>query len=180
MRNDDSDMKIAGEFGEPIQTVTTDDVVDEFVVQKTNGNIEKARALGLVYAQRLIACTTAANSQKQLDEPAVITEQRKVLFSYAVSYVVNEFSPNSTLSHTTLAVFYDEIKKYEELYAQINNLGAISLYMLTGRKNRPTAGHVFSSLCGDKTNQKYIELGNHLFHYYVKSCKHELKKIGYV
>lgn len=181
--NDDSDMKIAEDLGSIIAVDQnkrdTDEMANIFVRQKEIGNIDKARHLGEIYGNRLLNCKTAANSEKLHDEEPLVREHRKILFSYAICRVARDLSPNSILANTAIAVFYDCLRDNEEVYNIVNNTAAISLYMLTGRRNRPTVGHVFAQLCQHEDNAKYIELGNTLFDYYSKFAKKQLKAIGF-
>ncbi|MCL2579901.1 MAG: hypothetical protein FWE32_07690 [Oscillospiraceae bacterium] len=179
--DEDADMKIAPGSGGSIRD--TEPAAEEaeaeaqnYLRQKSSGNIDLARALGSSYAALVMA------EAKDKFDPwpegmaeALQAHHALLLFSYVINRVVADLSHNSILAQTTLNVFYCEIEtKAPGLDKYIRDMASYSLYILCERSSQcPTdqVGKIFARLCGDKDNERLIARGHTLFADYYARCK---------
>ena len=155
---EDEDMKIAPSCPTSIQeeTDSTDRSVLDFVRQKNNGNVTRAKMLG---AQ--LAGVVLDMGKQLLGGPR--RNQQLMLVSYGLNRMVETLSPNSTVAHTVLNTFYDQVQeKDEQIYQAINDSAAYTLYMLEARQE-DNMGKVYAKLCG---NPALEEEGNLIYQVY--------------
>lgn len=158
LATEDADMKIAPASPTSIQEEadSTDRSVLDFVRQKNNGNVARAKQLGsqlagvlLEMGRQLIGCPRR--------------NQQLMLVSYGLNRMVEENAPNSTVAHTVLNTFYDQVQEKDaQVYQAINDSGAYTLYMLEARQG-DNVGRVCAKLCG---NAALEEEGNLLYQVY--------------
>ena len=157
MRFDDSDIKIAPD--DPSEVFdTSEGAAAAFAREKANGNMEKARALGVQFAAELTA-----------DERGIVwfgigafdsaetLSQRKVLFSYLVGRVIEDMAPNSIVAQSAMSAYYDELQRVSgETYGLVSDSAALSLYILAGCLRASAAGRTTRSLSGTAANSRAI------------------------
>ena len=176
---DDADIKIAPKSfsSAPKDEASAKDEAEEYLRQKSAGNIERARGLGERYAALVIA-----EASESLDSrPAKLAEElrthhRLLLLTYVINRAVAELSPNSLLAQTTLNVFYSELeKKAPKLLSKyIQDMGSYSLYVLCERSHnclKDEIGRIYARLCADKDNPLLIDEGNRHYRQYYAACK---------
>lgn len=174
MRFDDSDIKIAPD--DPSEVFdTSEGAAAAFAREKANGNMEKARALGVQFAAELTA-----------DERGIVyfgigafdsaetLSQRKVLFSYLVGRVIEDMAPNSIVAQSAMSAYYDELQRVSgETYGLVSDSAALSLYILAGRSSPDdigAVGRVFARLCGRKDAPVFVRYGSELTSYFAMYC----------
>ena len=180
-QEDDSDIKIAGQ--EPSEEVSDSMVAQEYLTQRENGNIERARQLGRTLAIELFGCDEILNLGYDRSETPLVLAQRRVLFSFVAGRAIDELTPNSILADTAVSAFYDVVKEHPSIYAEINDAAAISLYMLTSRAPglEPNAvGRVFAKLCGREGSRLYGKMGSGLCLFYYDSIKKAIQQADFI
>lgn len=171
---DDSDMKIAGQVPKDGHDALEGEV-DAFVREKTNGNIERAQKAGKLFAQALTSAdqdSTVYFGIGEMDD-AVTLRQRRILFSYIVNRVIAELAPNSIVAQAALSSFYEQTRKAsEEIYQQINDSLAFSLYIFSYRSagDMKAAARVFAQLCGKEGDRVFIQYGQELGAFFARFC----------
>ncbi|MCL2857487.1 MAG: hypothetical protein FWE19_07220 [Oscillospiraceae bacterium] len=176
--SEDADMKIAPRSfsGGRREETAGQDEAENYLRQKSAGNIELARELGERFAALLMA-EASGNFDPWPAELAggLRAHHRLLLLTYVVNRAVAELSPNSILAQTTLNVFYSELEeKAPQLDKYIRDMGSYSLYVLCERSHRRTddeIGKIYAGLCADKDNSTLIEEGNRCYHEYYTACK---------
>jgi len=184
---EDADMKIAPESfsaGRGSDTSGRDEAED-YLRQKSAGNISLARTLGERYAALLMA-----EAQENFDPwPTELAGElqahhRLLLLTYVVNRAVAELSPDSILAQTTLNVFYSELEeKAPQLDKYIRDMGSYSLYVLCERSHNSTddeIGGIFARLCSDKDNASLVAEGNRHYREYYAACQKLHEQAGYV
>ena len=174
---DDADMKIAPESfsAVPKDEAAVHREAEEFLRQKSAGNIRLARQLGERYATLLLN-EVSKNFDPWPTElaPELAAHHRLLLLTYVVNRVVGENSPNSILAQTTLNVFSGELEdKAPQLDKYIRDTASYSLYVLHERNQGADSevGKIFAGLCADKDNTEVINQGNRYYREYYTLCK---------
>ncbi|GAA6514026.1 hypothetical protein [Merdimmobilis hominis] len=180
---DDSDIKIAGQ--EPMLEEDAGDtaVAEEYLRERENGNIERARQLGRTLATELFGSDEVLNLGYDRSESPLVLAQRRILFSFVAGRAIDELTPNSILADTAVSVFYDVIKEKPVVYGEINDAAAISLYMLTSRApglDACAVGRVFAKLCGREGSRLYAKMGSGLCLFYYDCMKQAIEKTEFV
>ncbi len=174
MNCDDSDMKIVPEKPSEIFD-SSEGAANAFVREKSNGNMEKARLLGIQFAQELTAKSKGVTlfGAGEFDNSHTI-KQRKVMFAYIVNKVIEDIAPNSIVTQSALSAFYDTIQETSpEIYQMITDTAAYSLYILSDRAapDDPCAiGRVFAQLCGKEGDPVFVRYGCELAGYFTMYC----------
>ena len=185
---EDADMKIAPDSfsaGRGEDTGAQDEAED-YLRQKSAGNIELARNLGERYAALLMTYANE-NFNPWPAEPALSlrAHHRLLLLTYVVNRAVTELSPSPILAQTTLNVFYSELDaRAPELDKYIRDMASYSLYVLCERSPgcpRDEIGRIYARLlCADRDNPRLAEEGNHLFNEYYTACRKLHDQVRYV
>jgi len=173
---EDSDMKIAPDSFSAglVDEAAADSEAEDFLRQKSAGNIRLARDLGERFAALLIA-EAGENFDPWPTELAgeLQAHHRLLLLTYVVNRVVSERSPSSILAQTTLNVFYSNLEeKAPHLDKYIRDMASYSLYVLHDRSQGSTdeIGKIFAHLCADKDNPGLIGQGNRYYQEYYTVC----------
>ena len=149
-----------------------------FIREKTNGNMEKARALGKRFAGELTAGRTgmAQFGVGAFDDQDTLA-QRNVLFAFIVGRVIEEMAPNSIVAQSAMSAFYETIERTSpEIYRQISDSAALSLYIFSARStpgDETAAGEVFARLCGREGDALFVAYGRELAGYFMDHCTRE-------
>ena len=176
--DEDADMKIAPESfsRSPVNEVSAQDEAEDYLRQKSAGNICLARKLGERYAGLLMAEVTENFDPWPTDlSQELRAHHRLLLLTYVVNRVVALLSPNSILAQTTLNVFYSTLdEKAPQLDKYIRDMGSYSLYVLCERSHNRTEddiGEIYAGLCADKDNPSLIDEGNRCYRKYYAACQ---------
>ncbi len=171
---DDSDMKIAPDRPSELFDLS-EGAASAFVREKSNGNMEKARLLGQSLAQEL------GKERGGLpyfgvgifDDDRSLS-QRRLLYTYIVSRVIEDTAPNSIVAQSALSAFYDQIQRETpEYYAAVTDSAALSLYILAGRSEPDdynALGRTFAQLCGREEDPVFCHYGRELALYFAVKC----------
>ena len=174
MQNDDSDMKIAPDRPSELFDLS-EGAASAFVREKSNGNMEKARLLGQSLAAELgrepgglpYFGVGAFDDGKSLD-------QRRLLYAYVVSRVIEDTAPNSIVAQSALSAFYSQVQRETpEYYPAVTDSAALSLYILAGRSEPDdynALGRTFARLCGREEDPVFCRYGRELALYFAVKC----------
>lgn len=153
-QNDDSDMKIAPEF--PLPKATGDraeEVAAEFLRNRENGNIKKARILGTELAKDMLVFDREVGSF--VTHPsAVFSVELKLLFAFCVMSVPEKNASN-LVSHTLRGSFFDFLgEKAPYIYDAVTDSAAMSLYKIAEENGMHAVTALFEKRCavGSKKN----------------------------
>lgn len=174
MHCDDSDMKIAPDRPSELFDLS-EGAASAFVREKNNGNMEKARQLGQSLAREL------GRRQGGLPyfgvgvfDDAQSLGQRRLLYAYIVSRVIEDTAPNSIVAQSALSAFYGQIQRETpEYYAAVTDSAALSLYILAGRSEPDdynALGGAFARLCGREGDPVFQRYGRELALYFAVKC----------
>lgn len=171
---DDSDMKIVPPSGaKPSLEDAGEKAAQEFVLQKENGNIDKAYALGKKIADVLFEENSPVLTFCQESTESFERLQRKILFAFVTDTVLNQELP-SVLAETASQEFLAQIQKRDLFLSEkINDPQTLSYYLLgakNGRERVENIGRAFALLCGDQENTGLCSLGECLCREYSRLC----------
>ena len=167
-RFDDSDMKVVSEDVNA-QAAPRDDAAEEAAIlarEKQNGNVAKARRLGALLAESVLA-DDGFSSVEGVDD-AVLKTQRFALANFAVEVGLDAFLPNAILAQTAGIIFDDTLKiTAPEQTDSLNENSAVSFYYLNIRAGRGKVemaiGATFASFCGAADNAACRQAGRDLY-----------------
>ena len=162
---EDTDVKIFAGSGAVRVQPTEDDGAAEFVRERENGNIDKAKQLGKMLARRLRWLRCFGDSSPILD-------QKKVLFSYVAVKVIGRQVQSSLLGQAALGEFYRSVQNHSQRdYDKIQDSVAFTKYLLSEQKAAKNAiGGVFAELCGQRENDALQNKGMQLYYRYTSDC----------
>lgn len=182
MRQDDSDIKIMPDKPSAIFD-SAEGAANAFLRETHNGNMEKAKVLGGQLAAELSVNRDGANLFGA-DSDKNMTFQRKVLYCYLVTRVVEDLSPNSMVAQSALAAFQDALQKDEpDIYDYIMNPTVFSQYILAARnvvEDTAAIGRVYAHLCGKADDELLARHGSELTKYFTMYCTELLMRIQMV
>jgi hypothetical protein len=188
----DEDIKIAAGAGdsdgpfapaEPVQDAA-ELAARDFLVQKDNGNIDRARTLGEAFAR----CLWELAQELIMDNEQGLTQQeihhRLLLCSYAVNRVIAQFSPNSIVAQTALGRFYSDIEdKSNVLHRHVSDTAAFSLYILnerSGSGGNGDIGRIFAKLIGCEGDPESASQGAEVYGDFYRACKNIIDEVKFV
>lgn len=181
----DEDMKIApGHFSgsRPPEDIA-ELAAQDFLRQKKSGNIDRARDLGKRFALALLDGENGPLKGELEGQSPQVQHHQFLLYSYVVSHVIADHSPNSILAQTSLNVFYSEVENVSaDLYRHVSDMAAFSLYILFERSRdraEDEIGRIFAELCGAEGDRQLIDYGNRLYDQLYRYCVDEIRKTQY-
>lgn len=156
---DDSDMKIVGEYVAPEEIPdTTSELLEQ---EQQNGNLDRARALG--------AALIDAAKNAEAEHPSENTSlrlQRWLLLLFTADVELHRLLPNPLVAQTSANTFYNLLHtQAEDIYDAVQQDGSLSFYYLCqedGTVSVEKAGQTFASLCGHANERVYVALGQKL------------------
>lgn len=162
---EDTDVKIFSGSGAARIRPTEDDGAAEFVRERDNGNIDKAKQLGKMLARRLRWLWCFGDNTQ-------VSDQKKVLFSYVAVKVIGRQIQSSLLGQAALGEFYRSVKIHSQRdYDKIQDSVAFTKYLLSEQKAAKNAiGGVFAELCGQRDNNALKNKGMQLYYRYTSDC----------
>ncbi len=177
---DDSDMKIA-RMPSPVERVhealgRADE--GDYIRNKDNGNLKKARELGEALAKIALEHEESLMKWGLFPDGAdqSLASQKRILMCFALTAGARSLLSNDYVANTTLNVCYDLIKTSDlEFYDDVQEAGEYSFYYLDLRRKgqvEHSIGRTFAMLCGQDGNSVFSELGEVLYcRFYHEGCK---------
>lgn len=162
---DDSDIKIAG--APKPETDEALEEANELEAQRSCGNLDKAHALGVELARKVISEDGEADLGQDGDEGEILRTQRRLLLAFSVISTVAERIKSNVLKGVVLKVFYDSLQQsLPDLYKDINSSGSFSFYTLCARRGgnvENCIGSTFAMLAGKEGDAVLEEFGKALY-----------------
>ncbi len=184
---DDSDVKIAGD--RPAADLSNREDAsanDDYLIEKENGNVERAKLLGRNLA-KILSKDFADECMSKLEpdsEDARTKTQVLLLFAFAIDRGLNTHVPNATLINTAHTSFFNTLQEISsDVYDQISDTGAYSLYMLCARREGAgvcrSIGESFAKLCGKEGDVALSSTGEMIFSIFLNMVKVEVIKTAF-
>lgn len=162
---------------------------DDVLVHRTNGNLDRARALGEILAtitptgsgDGIIVDLKDHLSQKYFAPD--ILYQIKVLLVFACETLLQIEIPVSVVSTTAITAMYNKIKDLSPgFYDNIANGAAFTFYYLAIQKGgdlSQNVGEAFAMLCGVKNREGFVNAGKTVWNIAVDIVEKEIDKAGF-
>jgi len=162
---------------------------DDVIVHRTNGNIDKARALGQILAtitptgsgDGIIVDLKDHLAQKYFAPD--ILYQIKVLLVFACETLLQIEIPVSVVSTTAIAAMYDKIRELSPgFYCNISNGAAFTFYYLAIQKGGDLSqniGDAFAMLCSVKNKEGFVDAGKTVWNLAVDIIEKEIEKADF-
>lgn len=171
MKNDDSDMKIAG-VGPPREPADNGEETARLLArEKACGNLQRARRLGAIMAEDV----AAAEGGQPLTQDSAQMYQRRILLAFAVEVGLDAFLPNSLLAQTAQSVFYDTLQATApSFFEDLQESGAFSFYYLRVREGRDVekrVGETYATLCGRAGDDALAKAGAELYTRFIRQVR---------
>ena len=182
----DSDMKIVGE--KPSSDVKKNKElygdITEYEKAKANGNIKKAKELGVLLAAEFVSvCKKDELTISENDSESLIA-QKVLLLSFTVMAGLEEFCPNITIANAARTAFFDELNVLDKgLFEKSSDTGAFSFYYLSFRRGTEVdrrVGQTFAMLCSHDGDPIYQELGEALYCWFLSTVQNYVKNTEFV
>ena len=175
-----SELTAQPELASILQTVNT---------QRANGNMEKARQLGRLFA----TLTPSAESDKlsidfseRIGREFLTREnliQIKVLMVFSAEAAMQIYLPE-LLANTASNALYDYLRKHDnEFYKIISDSTAFTFYYLAIKKGGDLAryvGEAFAMLCGAEKNEAFIQAGKTAYEVSMQQILNEIEDARFV
>jgi len=184
---EDSDIKIAGDRpAADLSTREDTSANEDYLTEKENGNIERAKLLGRNLARILSAdvADECMSNIRQDSEDSRTKTQVLLLFAFAIDRGLNTHVPNMTLVNTAHTSFFNTLQDISpDVYDQISDTGAYSLYMLCARREGEhvckSVGESFAKLCGKEDDIALASTGEMIFSIFLNMVKVEVAKTDF-
>ena len=174
---DDSDVKIVG--SKPSETVKKHmgENSDELLPKEL---VERCKALGSCLAEKFLKSIDSAFVDDNTDSQMLI--QRRLLLSFTVNVVLDEYCVDDTVSGIAVKSFLDTLSiAAPNIYESCNDTGAFSFYYLAYRRRTDVErriGQTFAMLCAHDGDPIYQELGEAMYCWFVSVVKSEIENHG--
>ena len=169
-RNDDSDIKIftpSKKSGDGVELVELVEMMEKY---RSNGNTEKAVALGKHLADLTSAVFADVFEDTGLTAQALSSGslyQLRALMVFSAQYSLCRFLEHAVLSTEAVNSLYNEIRKLSEgFYANVTDGSSFTFYFLAVRRKRDVEkkiGESFAMLCDKEKDERYSALGTNTF-----------------
>lgn len=168
---DDSDMKIVGEYVNPEpKTIITPEMVVE---QDQNGNLDKAKALAI----SLIEASKEYEKKHPIHNNS-LRFQRWIVLLFVADMEIARRLPNSLVADMATAHFHSLLQtEAVEMYRTLEENGSYSFYNCCQEKkiiDEKAASEVFASLCGHPNSVIFQDLG----HILIDECQRGVLKLA--
>ena len=158
-----------------------DDNIDMFLTQRKLGNTQKARQFGIEMVKALLDCVWT--SSPEMVDPNEFDLQLKILFSYAVHRILEDYSPNPIVANAAVSSFYEHLEEEEgELFQKITQSPAFSLYLYlhrSGEENAESVGKTFAGLCSTTLDEQCRSIGETAYCRFMGFIANELANVGF-
>lgn len=162
---------------------------DSVIVQRVNGNLDKAKKLGETLAT--ITPTGEEGLVVKVKEHLApryfvqdILYQIKVLLVFACETIIQLECPGEIVSAAAIASMYEGIQKTSPgFYKNISNGAAFTFYYLAIQKGGDVSdniGEAFAMLCSVKNKDGFIDAGKTVWNLAVDVISKEIEKIGFL
>lgn len=183
---EDNDIKIFGGSKIENEADVLIRIVEIMKKQRANGNMERAKDLGVTIARQIYSPENISSSVKEAIEQYKsddeIYEQIKMLVTFAAEAQIHLLLEKYSVSTMAVNSLYDElIKLDEDLYDNITN--AFTFYYLELRKGGDVPallGRRFAKLCGNGDDENLVKLGGEIFTSISDIIKEEIEATDFI
>ncbi len=155
-------------------------VLEMMKEHRANGNIDKAKALGLRLSNMEIKFEELVSPKFMKSD---IIYQIKVLFVFAAEANLQMLISSPLLATTAINAMYDEIQRSSQGFYENISDGVAFTFYYTGVKDggdiAKNVGEAFAMLCSVEDNESFIETGKILYEVATKAVADEVEKADF-
>ncbi len=182
---DDKDIKIAGD--RPSATIRRNKAAkfsdDEFTRETANGNIDKAKKLGRLVAEKFCESGDEIVPDTDSAENSEMLIQRRQLLAFGVRIGFERFCPTESVVNSAWNSFEKTLEKIApSIKGCITDTGAFSFYFLAYRRGGDVErriGQTFAMLCSHDGDPIYQELGEALYCWFTSFIRTKCEEAGF-
>lgn len=145
-------------------------LIDEMNEQRANGNLQKAKDMGVYLAERFLNTdemkAALEGAVGSLDYPEKIIFQIKILVFFTAEVCINRLLPNALIKSTATNAIYDIIvDRAGDFYTTFSDGIEYSFYYLAIKQENYVCeiGKAFAMLCNKKNDEQFKQLGKDIF-----------------
>lgn len=178
----DEDIKIAVPSAKKAKVNDGLVLTDEYNRENAKGNIDKAKALGKLLADEVVAHINSfpVEEGETLDETMAI--QRGIMMTFAAIVSLEENNQSSVVFQTAKTSFNNRLEEVDpDLYKAVGDTGAFSFYYLAYRRGTEVVrriGQTFAMLCAHDGDPVYHELGEAIYCWFKSFAEKKFKESG--
>ena len=156
----------------------------DFFVQKSSGNLNKAKKIGSLLAEYLVLLSSQqvkSKNSKDLINFKLFEDNKKILLWCAANTVLETLIDNEYAVSAAKTSLVQTMKiKNKDFYNNINNSLATSFFVLCKRSGNKIGcyGNYFAYLCQQEKNIKISKIGSILYLIYINLIKRKFKYIS--
>lgn len=178
--NQDNDMKIVGD--RPSQDIKNRELygdASDYVREKANGNLQRAKNLGIDLADEFVAVCKKDDLTISQNDSEILLTQKVLLLSFTVMAGLEKFCANITIANAARTAFFDRLYELDkDLFDKSSDTGAFSFYYLSFRRGTEVdrrVGQTFAMLCSHDGDPIYQELGEALYCWFLSKVQKKTK-----
>lgn len=156
---------------------------NEYEIEKSKGNIKRAKELGKILADEFIAVCRKDELTISKDDSEGLITQKLLLLSFTVMSGLEQFCPNMTVANEARTTFYNQLHLLDkEIFEKSSDTGAFSFYYLSFRRGTDVdrgVGQTFAMLCSHDGDPIYQELGEALYCWFLSVIQDKVSNIGF-
>lgn len=179
----DKDIKVFHPSGRKSDTADVLRAAQELNAQRANGNLARARQLGVEISRFSVSEVLAPDGTKVITNsdtvPSNVLYQARVLMLFAAQLTLHALLSQS-LSSEAVNSMYDNLS--EGFYDNIMEGTSFSFYYLAVRKSfniEENIGKSFAMLCGDEDSEEFAEMGKKIYVFSEKAVESLVEKAGF-
>ncbi len=157
-------------------------VMDEYSRESANGNIEKAKALGVALAEEVVRHLDSFPVDDEETDNVILSVQRGIMMTFAAVVAMEENIISEVVHQTAENSFNAELEKLSpDIYKAVSDSGAFSFYYLAYRRGTEVVrrmGQTFAMLCSHDGDPVYHELGEAIYCWFKSLAEKKLKEAG--
>lgn len=177
----DEDIKIAAIGKRNPKKDAQSVVLDEYTRESSNGNTEKAKAVGKLLAAEVVGNLNSFPCDGD-EENVAMTVQRGIMMTFAAVVAMEEMLISEVVHQTAENSFNSELERLSpDIYKAVGDSGAFSFYYLAYRRGTEVVrrmGQTFAMLCSHDGDPVYQELGEAIYCWFKSYAEKRLKESG--
>lgn len=182
----DFDMKIAGEKPSLQSKVDSTELsgYEEYPREAQNGNIERAKKLGVALAEAFVTAGKNDCFENSADDSDELDRQKQLLLSFTVMSSLESNCPTVCTTKIAKAAFIDALTALDAaLPDRVIDTGAYSFYYVSYRRGTEVErriGQTFAMLCAHDGDPIYQELGEAIYCWFYSVVKKKISQADFV
>ncbi len=178
----DEDVKIASIGANKPKKDEHASLLDEYARESAKGNTEKAKALGVLLANEVVAHIDSFQMDENESGNEGMSVQRGIMMTFAAVIAMEENIFSTVVHQTAENSFNSELERLSpDIYTAAGDSGAFSFYYLAYRRGTEVVrrmGQTFAMLCSHDGDPIYQELGEAIYCWFKSFAENKINDSG--